>query len=348
MTRFSCQFDAVDTLMFRDGRPFNQNDAGASEADSVFPPHPPTLVGAIRAMLWHTLGGRPEDWDKTKLGDGTNWQHSGTLGPLRFGPPLLSCATGPVFPVPLHLVHGTSGHNQEKQMTFLKPDGQYDCDLGAEIQFPAPQNTFLQGIKSISDSWVTQKGMQSILDGYPPGEDQVIDQKDLWMQEPRVGVGIDWKSRTTSDGQLYMASHIRLRDDVSLRMSLTGWGDTPPDARLHPVAGEHRMAKISVSDTDDLPKVDTGDARFCIIAISPVVPDRSARIEGIESSQLASACLGKAIPIGGWDSAARQSVPLRNFYPAGSVWFMESGAAIPQEIGGACEWGFGQVLIGKW
>ena len=69
--RLSLKISAIDTVMFRDGKPFNQADAGASLAASVFPPYPPTLTGAVRAAIWNALGGRKEDWDKTLLGDGT-------------------------------------------------------------------------------------------------------------------------------------------------------------------------------------------------------------------------------------------------------------------------------------
>jgi CRISPR/Cas system CMR-associated protein Cmr3 (group 5 of RAMP superfamily) len=66
------QLSAIDTLMFRDGRPFNQGDTGASEAVSIFPPLPPTIIGAIRAALWKHKGG---PWPSNgSLGNGTNWQ----------------------------------------------------------------------------------------------------------------------------------------------------------------------------------------------------------------------------------------------------------------------------------
>ena len=41
----------TDTLFFRDGRPYNQDDDGLAHARSLFPPHPSTLTGALRAAL---------------------------------------------------------------------------------------------------------------------------------------------------------------------------------------------------------------------------------------------------------------------------------------------------------
>lgn len=351
MREISFDIDAADTLMFRDGQPFNQNDAGASEATSVFPPHPPTLVGALRAMLWQSLGGRKDDWDKTRLGSGTNWQIPSTLGPLRFSAPQLMYDKKPVFPAPLHLVEGDNSAGK-KALTFLAPSGSYACDIG-EVMLPSAMNTELQGLKTISDRWLTLEGMKAILQGKVPTKDQLVRKYDLWRMESRVGIGIDPGTRTTSDGQLYMASHVRMADRVLLRVGLEGWGEPAGFAQLRPVAGEHRMAFISNAAPPSLPKqaVTAGD-RFCIIALSPVVPihdeNGTVSILGLSNDEIASACLGKPVPIGGWDSESRTSVPLRSCVPAGSVWFMKAGAEIPTAIGTATEWGFGQVLIGKW
>ncbi len=43
-------FEPLDTLFFRDGRPFNQGE-GNGGVESLFPPSPTTLVGAARVAL---------------------------------------------------------------------------------------------------------------------------------------------------------------------------------------------------------------------------------------------------------------------------------------------------------
>lgn len=44
-------FDPFDTMWFRDGRPFEQTDAGLAEARAMFPPSPATLSGAALAAM---------------------------------------------------------------------------------------------------------------------------------------------------------------------------------------------------------------------------------------------------------------------------------------------------------
>ena len=49
-------FDPIDSVTFRDGRPFEQDDQGLAESTALFPPHPPTLAGAARVALAAGVG----------------------------------------------------------------------------------------------------------------------------------------------------------------------------------------------------------------------------------------------------------------------------------------------------
>ncbi len=348
-------FEAVDSLIFRDGRPFNQSDDGASRAVSVFPPYPPTLVGAVRAALWQVP--LADNWDKAKLGNGTDWHKDTTLGPLSFGPPVLLKGDEPLFPVPLHLVEGEE--QGRKKLGFLAPGPERDCDLG-RVRLPVVPYA-LKGIKPIEDRWVTLAGMTEILAGKPPAADQLVKTSRLWAVEPRVGVGLDSETRATIKSQLYMASHVRLADDVKLGIEMSGWNDALPEM-LRPLAGEHRMAQIAPVQTRwNLPvSTKTQNGRYCIVLLSPLVLDTQPKpgqpLENLPGT-LVSACLGKPVSIGGWDSKTKPPgpIPLRHSIPAGSVFFMQLGeteqpdwAKLVGGIGIGNKWGFGQYLIGAW
>lgn len=340
-------FDNIDTWMFRDGRPFNQNDAGAAVAASVFPPFPPTLVGAVRALLWrHVLGGT---WDGRKLGDGTNWQNSSTLGPLQFGPPLVLRDGKPVFPAPLHLVEGKDEQTKKKRLTFLWPGKNgVKCDLDDNVCLPEPAEA-LEGIETITDRWVTLAGMKTILDGCLPEKTHLVPVKDLWQMESRVGIGINPETRVVREAELYMASHVRPCDNVRLAVEMQGWEGELPKG-LTPLAGEHRMAGVQQVENPGLPELATPeDGCIVLIAISPVAPDDKGNIAGLPEDKLVSACTGKPVPIGGWDSQGKKAIPLRHCWPAGSVWFLENFKGTPPaSIGAATEWGFGRVLAAAW
>ncbi|MBV1868047.1 MAG: hypothetical protein KUG69_09100 [Marinosulfonomonas sp.] len=352
----------MDTLMLRDGRPFNQSDPGASRATSVFPPFPPTLVGAVRAALWAELG----KWVPERLGDGTDWQVEGTLGPLSFGPPLVVFNGTPVFPVPLHLLEGKDQDDQPG-LTFLVPGPARDCDLGPEIRFPRRILPLL-GVKPIEDRWLTLAGMRKVQSGVIPDAADFIALDDLWAEEPRVGIGIERSTRTAGDGRLYLATHIRLGESTSLHIEVSGFSESEPSSkRLQPLGGEHRMAELTFERDAATLLPNTGEnlpENYCAIVISPLVlaelPTPGSSIPGLPG-QLISACIGKPLRIGGWNSQARnqagkrrgRALPLREAVPPGSVFFMEcdgtekvSDAEITSGLGG--EWGFGKILIGRW
>ena len=351
-------FEAVDSLMFRDGRPFNQNDEGASTAVSVFPPYPPTLVGAVRAALWHQLGGPGAAWDPDRLGDGTDWQDPGTLpdDTLRFGPPVLLKDGEPVFPVPRHLVSGTAPNGTGQAPTFLSPSlSGRRCDLGDNVALPAAPGGWT-AIKNIEDRWLTHAGLQKVLAGRLPDDGDFVAIDDLWRAEPRVGIGLNPSDRAVVRSQLYMASFVRPCPGVTLGLELTGWDEAAPMG-LRPLAGEHRMARLTARHTPwSWPAApNLGGGAYCVVLISPWVPAEPIRpgaaIAGLPG-QVVSACLDKPVPIGGWDTQGRRSIPLRQAVPAGSVLFMaadDTAAPAPRgAIGDGQAWGFGHYLSGTY
>ena len=370
----------VDGWMFRDGRPFNQSDSGAAEARSVFPPWPPTVVGAIRAAVWK--GALQNAWDPARLGDGTDWQEEGVLGPLRFGPLLVlrndrpestdADKARPVFPMPLHIMYKDEGTSVT--LTSVAPGPAQSCDLGGGAQ--AEQGVRLprirhpvEGAKTLEGHFVTARGMRAILrGGLPRGIEDIVPLQELIGREPRVGIAINPETRRVHDGALYMATYVRPAEGVSLALACQGLERDLGPRGLAALGGEHRMAEITPRAPVSLPApVAPEGGRRLVVAITPVVLDRlPAPGEALGNlGTVVSACLGRVVRIGGWDSLNRRALPLKLAVPAGSVWFLENapedggeyppGAegqagtqAMPATIGEATEWGFGAVLLGKW
>lgn len=371
---------ALDTYFFRDGRPYNQDDPGQAEAASLFPPHPPTVVGAIRAALARARGWPAQEWPADRLGDGVDWQKGDQcLGPLRFTGPYLSQGEEMLFPAPLCLVRAT-GDDDAQVIDRLTPGSELPSDLGAARLPEAPNREGFTGWKVLEDHWVDRAGMTKVLNGQAPKS--VLPATDLWQSEPRVGIERGKETHTTARfaaengkperGALYAAAHIRPWPELSLVMTIDGLDEPPPDPCLAPVGGESRSAWLAFRDQAfDYPRADwsleTGDTiRYTIIHITPADLGDGAwprpgetlrRSDGSDApGTVVSACLGRAIRVGGWDGAARKPLPLRPLIPPGSVWFMETRsddadavkALNGQAIGRSTAWGFGQVLVGRW
>ncbi|MDF2369300.1 MAG: type III-B CRISPR module-associated Cmr3 family protein [Rhizobiaceae bacterium] len=370
MTARAFSFDPLDTLMFRDGRPFNQGDEGASAAESLFPPPPPTLVGALRLAIAQQ-NGYPPAWPVALLGDGVNWQADTTqLGPLRFSAPLLLRAdhqgrSEPLFPAPLHLAQATQ--NSSDVLTLLLPRAQYETDLGHVFLVSAPPGHL--GVRPLEGDFLTMAGMQALINGKLPDMSAIVRRDTLWQAESRVGIGRDSDKRVAKDGEFYVASHTRLADHVRMVLAVEGLDDKCRfDAANQRLGGEHRTAHLADCAVPQLPQAPDGLAShqgrffYAAMAIAPVffddLPGPGANVPGL-SGTLQSACFGKPQMLGGWDSGQgkkRQGkpLPMRPVLPAGSVFFMETDdrdkalACHGTGIGRATEWGFGQVMIARW
>lgn len=355
MTRnATIEITPFDTLMFRDGRPFNQNDPGAAVAVSVFPPLPPTVVGAIRNGLWNLLGGA---FPTEKLGDGTNWQEDGVLKALQFGSLRLRKDKIDYVPVPLHLLcHPASGEKPER-LDMMKVEGKIQTDLG-ELSLPQMPTVGKDDPrpKQLEDHWISLGGLADLQNGDLPSTASVLPSKDLYKVESRVGIGIDRETSVTIDGQLYMASHIRLQDDVKLVIDVQGLPEGLPK-HIHfttAFGGEGRSAGfIETTENKAIQPSDPAE-RIAVTLLAPAdltgVEVRPGK-ELVQGYNLDTVCSGKPILAGGWDFKAKRPIPLRQLVPAGSVFFMTRTADItelPQSIGRATEWGFGQCCVLPW
>jgi CRISPR-associated protein Cmr3 len=379
----------IDTFMFRDGRPFNQGDPGAADAVSVFPPFPSTVSGMVRALI---------NLPDLSISSPVVCRHCDGRDEAIF-PALRSllCRDG-----------GISG----KVYVPLVPGKARQCDLGKEVRLPEPVIQERQengGLKEIEESWITCAGLQKILNGNgdAPQENDFVATKQLWQPESRVGIGVDnmWDGdgklrtqldkRRPIDGALYAATHTRLRDGVTLHVTVeTLDGDSLPEtfSQLAPAGGEHRMAEFAVRETPlQLPAAaalapdGNGTIRFTIYHASPcflhpmprpnapfgkkpLARDTAERAtivtDCLAEATVASACIGKALMIGGWSLGGKKSadvkgpVAMRPAIPAGSIWFLETQgdralaeriqALHGKRIGEGLGKGFGQIFIGKW
>ncbi len=379
----------LDTLFFRDGRPYNQDDPGQVEAASFFPPHPPTLVGAIRAALARAMGWSDGPWSselKESLGDGVDWQQGdGQLGRLRFTGPYVLKGRKPLFPAPLCLVRGKNRRG-EHIIGRLAPGEKIECDLPdpeKSVRLPAmPNRTDVEGWRVFEHTWLTLDGTERVLNGEAPERPQIFKADQIWQAERRIGVQRDTQTRTTkrfeaeegepAKGALYASAHARLAQDVTLAVEVEGLSDVALDGSLAPVGGEGRSVWIEQRDDEiqlphapDLAPDQDGMLRYTVVLVTPADlddkwPGPGDRLAGSTGEalpgEIVSACVGRAIMVGGWDGAARRPLPLRALIPAGSVWFLEAKTEEAEAarswhgraIGRSTGWGFGRVLIGRW
>ena len=363
--------DPVDTLFFRDGTPFTAGSSPQEGVAGLFPPYPTTVTGALRAALarcngWDGRGRWPERLDPV-LGDGPN-----DLGTLAIEGPFVLRGDQPLFPVPRHLL-GSSDTDGWHPRLLLRPGPAATCDMGDDMRLPqAPEGVEdIEKCKADDGQWLTLAGMESVLRGELPAQDQVVSSQDLWKKELRIGLERNSRSRTAEEGQLYSTRHVRLAHDVSLGVRITGvpkeWQPFLKE-RLIPLGGESRLVACREWNAGPLSILSPGEAdasgrRLTVVALTPLDLDpavyygqRPFDVPG--DARVVSACLNRPQRVGGWDSLARRPLPLRSVLPPGSVLFCEvdeprrfveaiTHNAMPR-LGTRQAWGFGLVALGVW
>ncbi|MFU8802207.1 MAG: type III-B CRISPR module-associated Cmr3 family protein [Bradymonadaceae bacterium] len=369
----------IDAWFFRDGRPYNDGETTQTDVASLFPPLAPTVVGALRAAIarehgWSGYGKwSPELIDV--LGDGFD-EHDGRLGQLRFcGPYVHHSDKKVLFPIPLHVL-GTADDTLKREwspFTLLKPGNVIATDLG-DVRLPVANKT-TDGLKDGGARYLDAAGLARVLAGEVPGSEHVFETRTLWAHERRVGLKRDEHTRTTGDAALYSPHYIRLEPDVSLVMGIEG---RPQDnwevPALFTLGGESRMAaQEPLGDFDlarDLPAPTAiptpGKGGVTITLLTPALfddspgksrlPGPNETLPGLDAAVIISACIGKPVFIGGWNSLKREPLPLTPFLPAGTTWFctVDPGKAADlltrhlQHIGLRTAYGFGQIALGVW
>lgn len=356
-----------DAWFFRDGRPYNQAESNQADVGSIFPPPARTLTGAVRAALARANGwnGQHRGWPAKvteAFGSGPN-----DLGKLHFNGPFFIRNGQTLWPVPRHLL-GCSKDGSWKPAAFLRPAAVKTMTDQGPLQLPEitlGQDEECNGLTAAETLWNTTAGLAEILAGRRPSADAIHGPKSLWRIEPRVGLVRDPLKLCVGEDSLYSPSYVRLCRNVTLGIGLTG---VPVEMKclpeLFPLGGESRLAQCDPWNGDPLPKAPRADSfksnaegrvEFAVILLTPGrLADPTSFFSG---ARLISACVGKPVPIGGWDSLNNEPLPLEPFHPAGSAWFCDAPADEFHKrihgqhghwIGGYTAHGFGQIVIGNW
>lgn len=374
-------FTLLDTGFFRTGQPFHAGEGGYSKIVSHFPPPVTALQGAIRTTLAAARGWQPgqsKNWP-IELGD-----HN-SLGRLSLQGPYLVHDQTILFPAPLTFLikekPGTNGENEfEIEAAFLKPGEHYRCDLGGlEQAICLPQKKEnLKGAHLPKNLYLTHLGYNAVASGKKIPNTELYPQKQLWCDEPRIGLKLNPETGTAEEQNLYRINHIRPHRNLRIFVIVSGLPDDWPEIKqqIVPLGGEGRLAAVEITpvtadrfrkflpDCPHFTPTSDGKIHYTLSLITPASTDRNKLEELILKGPAnapgicVSACIGKTQLYGGWDMVKRKPRPLHPYLPPGSTWFFEASASEKSNIEilhgnfiedeKAPEYGYGQVLLGTW
>ncbi len=372
------KFRAFDTLFFREARPMES--VGAKPLKGRFPPTARTVSGAVRSVIGEAM---QVDWQAYRDGKATQQAVRDIIGAadvdgigkleLRGAFPMLGEER--LYPVPLHLL------GKENHYVRLQCGKAVMCDIG-KVYLPekptsAAKDEKLQGAKPLENCWLTGADLARVLSGGEP--EKVIQQNDLFKAEARLGIALDSGTRSAAEGKLYQTVHARLKDDVSIGVSIgvdvTG---IPADLAIEQVlrlGGEGRFAHVQTSSAKVLPVATQKNNQGLLLMLCTAAdfsgywlphgfkaqPDAQGvtvwqgQIAGVRLT-IQCAVLGKSQREGGWDMQRHQSRPAVSLVPAGSVYFCKVEGDLQQaatqlhgqKIGNDQALGRGELAVGYW
>ncbi len=387
--KYNLVFTPVDTLFFRESRPMET--PGSSELGSIFPPPMRTVAGAIRTLIGENMG---VDWKQFRKGKQPKVEEVIGLGndykKLCFQGPWLSYKDKTLFPAPLNLIAKRQDEAEriDERKKILSISSMFigescKCDLGENVSLACVPEDMV-GCKNLANHWLTAEGLQKILtckeDTIEP-EKEIFSKSDLLLEENRLGIAIDSKSKIVKDSMLYQTRHIRLKEAVSFFVQLSGYEkNIEPD--MIKLGGEGRLVSVTQESSNNYfpapPSPDKNKSHLrgiIIYLLTPMLLDNNSEflpgfskqeevkqtfwqgeINGV-SLRLISSVIGKVQREGGWDMAKHKPQTLKSLIPAGSVFYceVEDGDiknAIDKlhnkQIGTEKHLGRGHIAIGLW
>lgn len=359
--------EPVEPLLFRTGRPF---DAGESNfAESIFPPTPETIQGAIRAMIAaHTtrvdrtlnITARfGSEVLKKLIGDQDGCGRFRITG-FALGKRLDDGAVERLLPAPASLVKVKFKGDKDPTVVRLrlKPLSGVSSNMPDHMQyltFPDFGKRKLEG-KPESAGWLAEHDLHSILntqDDFP----QIKPESEFYTYESRLGIGMQNATKTTETGYLYQVQMIRMQpgygfvvdiglseennpssliDDSQTQQTLglsadTGWLT---------LGGEQRAAYFTVLGITPLQGSMQGQKAGKIIYLAtPAYFSRGWKPPAgtfPPDSKLLAAAVNNPISIGGWQlnprHAGGSSKMTRRCVPAGSVYFFDKPVLVTRPL----------------
>ncbi|MGC8726322.1 MAG: type III-B CRISPR module-associated Cmr3 family protein, partial [Thermoplasmata archaeon] len=207
------KINPLDTMFFRDGISYNMGET-QTNVESMFPPSPSTVVGAIRARIAMNLGwsGKGE-WNQDiseVIGSGNH------IGKLIFDGPFVGYKNEMIFPIPMNVL-GSKKEENKYEINVIMPGKEILSDMG-EIKYPAMvANT---GVKVIENSYITASTLQKLLEGTNNHHIDTIHFDEVFKKEPSVGIKRDEVKLTVKEGNLFSRIFVRMEKDSYLIMKL--------------------------------------------------------------------------------------------------------------------------------
>ncbi len=326
------KFNSLDTLFFRDGKPFAMGEE--TWADGLFPPNPSVVYGAIRTGFACIEGKEiPFSEIKSKL----------YAQKLSISAIVYSLENASYLPMPLDFAAFKNKTEQERRLE--QDQKEYNVDLlsvGEKKVITKKdknlgllyQNTFQQ-VESFSDGLLSISDLKTYLNGTLKTT-KVRRFKDYIIAEPKIGIGRDDTKRTADEGKIFRTDMKRLKDlDLQVSLNAPEYEQDWAKNSVVKLGGEGKLIEMSKAARKTSfiveNEVKITSNRFKIYLATPAIFTTKNWQPNLEkfgiNATLKTVCIGKTLHIGGYDLIEGPKM-MYKAVPAGSVYYYETETAI--------------------
>lgn len=316
------KIDALDTLFFRDGKPFT---LGAETwADTLFPPSPSVIYGALRGKYFAEHIAELKD---------ANEPDDPTKG-LRIQTIALQSGNRLLFNLPLDYVHQKGG--EEKHVFLLKntPTTPVSNCPVKNIVLSEKEMTVENVENGLFHSGFLRKYLHGQLERF-----HCEKLSDYLVSEPKIGIARQNQTHSSQEGMLYRVDMHRLESKMafeeptqSISLFVEFDGLSIPSEGFLKLGGESKSAYYTESNATTMNPPQLSGNRFKLYLASPAMFEQGWLPEWIDPNtlegtrgelnfRLETAILGKPIVIGGFDMKKKEPKIMRKAVPAGSVYY---------------------------
>lgn len=346
-----------DVWLFRDGRPF---DAGsAHRAESMFPPSPIVLQGAIRShhLVLKNVDLTNPQQIRAAVGESLTYDKPPNLNGLKLSGPFLARRKDGrierLYPLPADVYQRKDGGF--KAASPLSRTSELVCGNPSLLLLPGAD----AGKPDDSPRWLTEEDLEKYFAG---DVFKGIRANELYEKENRFGIGRN-EQWVVKQGMLYEAEFVRLRKGVGLLVEMDGYQDDDWQSGLMQLGGESRAAHYETVAPVPMPSQPAAlPTYFKVYFITPayfgngVEPKTKSWNDFFGGEvKLGTLAVRGYETLGGFDWAKDPNSheahrPSRRYVPAGSVYYFKnvSGTKIPESLTEfGVEIGFGRFILAE-
>ncbi len=349
-----------DVLFFRDGKPFGS--AESSFAETIFPPHPPSIMGSLRVLLISSYG----EYEKFKNGEIEELKSLGEFETIergvKFVPKeglkiksiILSKDEIEYFPVPSDVGEiEVGGEEKIKRFQWKKRDELpfYGGKNYEYIMF----NTLNEELEPIKTGYVEKSKMKNYLLGKVLDEsrkDFIKRPSEFYIDEEHIKNKLEKGRKVTpEEGGVYMYKMKRIKEGVEIVVDFDVEESIKEiikkaeerKVKFLTLGGESRVSKYEISEEEfplnqlltfeELKKnYDPQTDLLKLVFITPAISKNELpeKLKGL--FKIKGVSIKGTVNIGGWDSSIKLPKNMYKAYLSGIVILVEPEKELDDEL----------------